>query len=130
MESGKAVFNQLVLNNWGEGSSYTYLLLPKGMAPEEIASRFPDFIEKHMGEGASEGVGIDLQKMTDIHLHSNLPGEIQANSDVRYIYISLAIALFILLLACINYMNLATARSIKRALEIGVRKTLGAPRSA
>ncbi len=130
METGKTVFNQLVLNNWGEGSSYTYLLLPEGMAPDQVASRFPDFIEKHMGEGASEGVGIDLQKMTDIHLHSNLPGEIQANSDIRYIYISSAIALFILLLACINYMNLATARSIKRALEIGVRKTLGAPRSA
>ncbi len=130
METGKSVFNQLVLNNWGEGSSYTYVLLPEGMQPDEIASRIPDFIEKHMGEGASEGVGIDLQKMTDIHLHSNLPGEIQANSDVRYIYISSAIALFILLLACINYMNLATARSIKRALEIGVRKTLGAPRSA
>lgn len=130
METGKSVFNQLVLNNWGEGSSYTYLLLPAGMSPDHLAARIPEFLEKNMGEGSSEGVGIELQKMTDIHLHSNLPGEIQANSDIRYIYISSAIALFIILLASINYMNLATARSIKRALEIGVRKTLGAPRMA
>lgn len=130
MESGKSVFNQLILNNWGEGSSYTYLLLPEQMTAEHLAARFPEFIEKNMGEGRSEGTGIELQKMTDIHLYSNLPGEIQANSDIRYIYISAAIALFIILLASINYMNLATARSIKRALEIGVRKTLGAPRAA
>lgn len=130
METGKTVFNQLVLNNWGEGSSYTYILLPEGTTAGHLAERIPAFLEKNMGEGSSEGVGIDLQKMTDIHLYSNLPGEIQANSDIRYIYISSAIALFIILLASINYMNLATARSIKRALEIGVRKTLGAPRAA
>lgn len=130
METGKSVFNQLVLNNWGEGSSYTYLLLPEGKTPEEIEARIPEFIEKNVGEGASERVGIALQKMTDIHLHSNLRGEIQANSDIRYIYISSAIALFILIIACINYMNLATARSVKRAMEIGVRKTLGAPRGS
>ncbi len=130
METGKSVFNQLVLNNWGEGSCYTYLLLPEGQTPDRIEARIPDFLEKNMGEGSSKGVGISLQKMTDIHLHSNLPGEIQANSDIRYIYISVAIALFIILIACINYMNLATARSVKRAMEIGVRKTLGAPRKS
>ena len=130
METGKSVFNQLVLNNWGEGSSYTYLLLAENQTPESVSERIPAFIEKHMGEGASERVGVDLQKMTDIHLHSNLRGEVQANSDIRYIYISVAIALFIILIACINYMNLATARSVKRAMEIGVRKTLGAPRRA
>ncbi len=128
METGKSVFNQLVLNNWGEGCCYNYILLPEGQTPESIEARFPDFIEKNMGEGSSKGVGVKLQKMTDIHLHSNLRGEIQANSDIRYIYISVAIALFIILIACINYMNLATARSVKRAMEIGVRKTLGAPR--
>lgn len=130
METGKSVFNQLVLNNWGEGCCYTYITLPEGQTPESIEERIPEFLEKNMGEGSSEGVGIKLQKMTDIHLHSNLRGEIQANSDIRYIYISVAIALFIILIACINYMNLATARSIKRAMEIGVRKTLGAPRTS
>ncbi len=130
MASAPRVFNQLVLNNWGEGSSYTYMLLEDAETVSSIESQIPDFIEKNLGEGASEGVGIELQKMTDIHLHSNLPGEIQANSDIKYIYISVSIALFIILLACINYMNLATARSIKRSLEIGVRKTMGAPRTA
>ena len=130
METGKTIFNKLVLNNWGEGSSYTYLLLPENLTASELESKFPAFLEKNMGEGSSERVGIALQKMTDIHLHSNLRGEVQANSDIRYIYISVAIALFIILIACINYMNLATARSIKRAMEIGVRKTLGAPRSS
>ena len=127
METGKQTFNQLVLNNWGEGSCYTYLLLPEHSSKESLELRFPAFIEKNMGEGRSADVGMALQKMTDIHLHSNLRGEIQPNSDVRYIYISLAIALFILLIGCINYMNLVTARSIKRVVEIGVRKTLGAP---
>ncbi len=130
METGKQTFNQLILNNWGEGSCYTYLLLPEEVNKETIEERFPAFIEKNIGEGRSADLGVALQKMTDIHLHSNLRGEIQPNSDVRYIYISLAIALFIILIACINYMNLVTARSVKRAMEIGVRKTLGAPRAS
>ena len=130
METGKSVFNQLILNNWGEGCCYNYVLLNEGQTPESMSDRFPEFLEKNMGEGASERVGMAMQKMTDIHLHSNLRGEIQANSDIRYIYISVAIALFIILIACINYMNLATARSVKRATEIGVRKTLGAPRQS
>ena len=128
MATGKQEFNQLVLNNWGEGSQYTYVLLPENISPEAIEARFPDFIEKNLGEGSSEGVTFSLQPLTDIHLHSNLRGEIRANSDIRYIYLSSAIALFIILIACINYMNLTTARSVNRAMEIGVRKTLGAPR--
>ena len=112
METGKSVFNQLVLNNWGEGSSYTYFLLPENAAINDIEAKIPAFIEKNMGEGSSERIGISIQKMTDIHLHSNFRGEIQANSDVRYIYISVLIALFIIIIACINYMNLATALSL------------------
>lgn len=130
METGKQVFNQLVLNNWGEISQYTYLLLPPQMDPAHIDSRFPVFIEKNMGEGRSEQVAMFLQPMLDIHLKSSMRGEIGQNGSIRNIYISSAIALFIILIACINYMNLATARSIKRAKEIGVRKTLGAGRYA
>lgn len=128
METGKQVFNQLVLNNWGEISQYTYLMLPEQMEPERINARFPDFLEKNLGEGASEQVGMFLQPMLDIHLKSSMRGEMGQNGNIRYIYISSAIALFIILIACINYMNLATARSVKRAMEIGVRKTLGAGR--
>ena len=130
METGKQVFNTLILNNWGELSQYTYLLLPEQVDPEQINARFPEFLEKNWGEGSSEGVGLSLQPLTSIHLHSNHAAEIEANSDIKYIYIASAIALFIILIACINYMNLATARSVKRAMEIGVRKTLGAPRGS
>lgn len=130
METGKQVFNNRVLNNWGELFSYTYVLLPKHVRPESIEERFPAFLEKNIGEGASERRSQYLQPLTDIHLHSQLYAEIQANSDIKYIYIASAIALFIILIACINYMNLATARSAKRAMEIGVRKTLGADRRA
>ena len=66
--------------------------------------------------------------MTSIHLHSNLDGELGANSDIAYIYIFSAVAFFLLLIACINFMNLATARSAGRAREVGIRKVLGAYR--
>ncbi len=129
MGTGESFYNQMILNNWGEGLGYTYLLLPKNMEAATLAAKLPDFVKKNLGEDRAKQVGIELQKMTDIHLRSNYRSEIQANSDIRYVYISAAIALFILLIASINYMNLATARSVKRALEIGVRKTLGAERS-
>ena len=129
MGTGESFYNQMILNNWGEGHGYTYLLLPENMEAATFAAKLPDFVKKNLGEDRAKQVGIELQKMTDIHLHSNLRSEIQANSDIRYVYISAAIAIFILLIASINYMNLATARSVKRALEIGVRKTLGAERA-
>ena len=69
-----------------------------------------------------------LQPLTDIHLHSDLEGEIEANGDIRYVYIFSAIALFVLLIACVNFMNLSTARSAGRAKEVGIRKTLGSVR--
>jgi putative ABC transport system permease protein len=71
-----------------------------------------------------------LQKLTDIHLHSDLTAELQPNGSIRYVWILSAIAAFILLIACINFMNLATARSAGRAKEVGVRKALGSGRSA
>jgi hypothetical protein len=70
-----------------------------------------------------------LQRMTDIHLTSHLDEEMEDNGDIKRVYIFSAIALFILLIACINYMNLSTARSALRAKEIGIRKTSGAQRS-
>ena len=80
METGKSVYNQQVLNNWGEGSTYTYLVLPKEKTEAGIEERFPAFIEKTIGEGSSESIGLDFQKMTDVVLHSNLTGQIKANS--------------------------------------------------
>jgi len=71
---------------------------------------------------------LELQKLTDIHLRSHLDDELESNGDIKQVYIFSAIALFILLIACINYMNLSTARSALRAKEIGIRKVIGAQR--
>ena len=107
---------------------YTYLLLPEGYSYLDLERKFPDFIRRHRGEKAVEAYTFSLQPLTSIHLHSHLGSEIEPNGDIRYVYIFSAIAFFILLIACINFMNLSTARSANRAKEVGVRKVLGADR--
>lgn len=108
---------------------YTYLLLPKDYSYLDLERKFPDFIRRHRGEKAVEAYTFYLQPLSRIHLHSHLGFEIEANSDIRYVYIFSAIAFLILLIACINFMNLSTARSANRAKEVGLRKVLGAERS-
>ncbi len=122
--------------NWGNNSFSTYLLLPKDYDPKKLETQFPAFIDRHMNrrmtpEGQaptnpSSFTKLFLNKMTDIHLHSHLDSEIEPNGDIKRVYIFGAIALLILLIACINYMNLSTARSATRAKEIGIRKVAGA----
>lgn len=120
--------------NWGNNSFFTYLLLPGHYDIKNMESRFPSFIDKHMagqeyvGKQASKYTKISLQKLTDIHLYSHTDYEAESNGDINRVYIFAAIALFILLIACINYMNLSTARSALRAKEIGIRKVVGAER--
>ena len=122
------LFNDRQLNSWGESTCYVYFLMPANMTKKDIESRFPAFVEKVRGAGSSEKIAYSLQPLLDIHLHSNLRFEMEPNSDIRYIYIFGAIAIFILLIAAFNYMNLSTARSIKRSREVGVRKANGARR--
>lgn len=118
--------------NWGNNSFFTYLLLPEDYAAKNMEARFPAFIDKHMdhndyrGKNPSQFTQLHLQKLTDIHLHSHTDYEAEPNGDIKRVYIFSAIALFILLIACINYMNLSTARSALRAKEIGIRKVIGA----
>ncbi|MEP6684497.1 MAG: ABC transporter permease [Parafilimonas sp.] len=117
--------------NWGNNSFFTYIKLPKNYNTASMESRFPAFLDKHMvGQyGAmkpSAQTKLDLQKLTDIHLYSHTDYEAEPNGDINRVYIFSAIALFILLIACINYMNLSTARSALRAKEIGIRKVVGA----
>jgi len=114
--------------NWGNNAFSTFLLLPEGYNPQRLADAFPDFQNKHMGENTSKYSVLHLMKLTDIHLHSHTDSEIEPTSDIRYVYFFAAIALFILVIACINYMNLTTARSAKRAKEVGMRKVVGAQR--
>jgi len=110
-------------------SCYTYLILPRDYPPSELEKKFPDFILRNRNEQAAKAWTFYLQPLTKIHLHSNLGYEIEPNGDIKYIYIFSGIGFFILLIACINFMNLATARSSNRAKEVGVRKVLGADRS-
>lgn len=119
--------------NFGSNNFGTYLLLENGVDPKALEAELPAFIDRHMQANAqgiptSKETKLYLWPLTDIQLHSNLHSEIEPNSSIEYVYIYGAIAIFILLIACINFMNLATARSAKRALEVGLRKVLGADR--
>lgn len=123
-----------LLHNWGNNAFFTYLLLPKDYPAKSIETQFPAFLDRRMGDNYGPGVKASkftklfLQRLTDIHLHSHLDEELEQNGDISRVYVFGAIALFILLIACINYMNLSTARSTLRAKEIGIRKVSGAGR--
>ncbi|HSJ66258.1 MAG TPA: ABC transporter permease, partial [Anditalea sp.] len=111
-----------MMQNFGNNSFATYILLADGADPDVLGAELPAFIDRHMnaerdGAPASKNTKINLWPLTDVHLHSNLDSEIEPNSNIEYVYIYTAIAFFILLIACINFMNLATARSAKRAME-------------
>ncbi len=125
-----AIFGEEGLRtNWGNNSFFTYLHLPDNYDAKKLEAQFPAFLERHSGQDVSKWSSLHLKKLTDIHLNSQTDLEAEENGDIKRVYIFSAIALFILLIACINYMNLSTARSILRAREIGVRKTIGASRS-
>ncbi|HEY6899944.1 MAG TPA: ABC transporter permease [Puia sp.] len=129
-------------NEWMSNNFNTYVLLRKGADGHRLEGKFGGMIVKYIGpllksavnlsledffKGGSY-VGFSLTPLTAIHLHSNKTGEFEANGNIQYVYIFSAIALFILLIACVNFMNLSTARSANRAREVGVRKVLGSLR--
>jgi putative ABC transport system permease protein len=121
--------------NWGNNSFLTYAVLEKGADYKKLEADFPRFIDKYYhfpqepaGFKGSKFTDLYLTPLTDIHLRSHLDYEAEENGDIKRVYIFSVIALFILFIACINYMNLSTARSVLRAKEIGIRKTVGAER--
>lgn len=118
-------------SQWNNHFFYTYVLLNDASAAAYINQELPDFAGRHFGEEAqSKGFtpSFELQPMGDIHLRSQLAVEPEAGGDIRYVYLFSAVAFFVLLIACINFINLTTARASKRAKEVGVRKVLGASR--
>jgi len=128
--------------SWMTSGYYTYLLLPKGYDPKKLQAKLPGMVERYIGPQLQKGMGVSLtqlrasgneigftlQPLTDIHLHSDLTGDLSAPGDIRYVYILGAVAVFMLLIACINFMNLSTAGATKRAKEVGIRKVLGSLR--
>ncbi len=119
------------MERWIGFPNYSYLLLSENSDYREFEKKLPAFIDKYMSENL-KSIGADLkfflQPLTRIHLHSHLEREISANGDMKYVYIFSSIAFLILLIACINFMNLSTARSATRAIEVGIKKVIGVKR--
>ncbi len=128
---------------WGQFLSHnfhTYLLLKKGTDYKEFEKKFTEYVDKYCLPEAKQFMQIksmeefkksgnkleyNLTPLTKIHLYSTLQYEFLPGGNIQYVYIFSAVALFILLIACINFMNLTTARSANRAKEVGIRKVLG-----
>lgn len=106
---------------------YTYLLLQAGASPQVVAAKISTVLQQNMGEDAARFTPF-LQPLTEIHLHSRLFRELSGNSEMAQIYIFSSVALFVLIIAAINFINLTTAQAARRTKEVGVRKVLGSQR--
>jgi putative ABC transport system permease protein len=122
------------ITNWATTNIFlTYIRLKKGTDPVVFEQKLTPFLRRHgSSDIAAAGAErmLSMQPVKDIHLYSSLPYDVSVNSSVTYLYILGAIAVFILVIACVNFMNLATARSQKRAKEVGIRKVMGALRGS
>lgn len=116
-------------NHVGWDSQFIYARLAPGVNPAVLEATFPEFVDKNLTFFKSDVFKIFLQPLTTIHLESNIGREFEANGSMTRIYTFSVIAVFVLIIACVNYMNLTTARSLRRAKEVGMRKVLGAKRS-
>ncbi len=124
---------------WMSSNFYTYLLLNEGADYKKLEAKLPQVVEKYIGPELYAKMGVTfsdfkkkgndlsfhLQPLTDIHLRSDFSNDLSQPGDIRYVYIFGAIALFMMLIACINFMNLSTAGASKRSREVGIRKVLG-----
>lgn len=115
-------------NSWGNFGFYTYVLLKPNTEAASFNKKLLPLYDKYMAEIFKQfniKIRMDVQPITQIHLYSDTSNEPEELGSMSYIYIFAAVALFMLLIACINYMNLTTARSARRAKEIGIRKVTG-----
>jgi putative ABC transport system permease protein len=118
-------------DQWGISNYWTYILVSDNFSPDEFEEKMPQFVQRYRGQESWSvyRTSYPLQPLSRIHLHSHLRGEIGTNSSMGTLYIFSAIAVFILLIACLNYINLSTARYANRTKEVGLRKVIGATRS-
>jgi putative ABC transport system permease protein len=115
-----------ITKHW-DSPTWTYVLLGEGVSPQDIDRLLPEFTEKHVDKRSFSSATHELLPLRDVYFHSPGPA-IGKMGNIQYLFIFTIIAVFILLIACINFMNLATARSGSRAKEIGMRKVVGAQR--
>jgi putative ABC transport system permease protein len=129
----------IVHETWSNIGIYTYLELQPNADPKKLEKKFPQLVARYVVPEVQHDMGISvaeaeksvntfifsLQPLTKIHLYSHTKYELETNGDIQYVTIFFVLAIFILLLACVNFTNLSTARAIKRAKEVGIRKVLG-----
>ncbi|HEU5167774.1 MAG TPA: ABC transporter permease, partial [Chitinophagaceae bacterium] len=127
--NAKFLFSPRTMKAWFNVNPETYVLLQKDADANKLAKKFPSMVKRNLGEDYKEGGYIvSLQPITKIHLDTSLPAGIAPVSNPKYSYILLSIAILILLVACVNFITLSVGRSATRAMEVGVRKVLGAER--
>ncbi|PWT97424.1 MAG: cell division protein FtsX [Bacteroidetes bacterium] len=132
----------LKTSTWSNIGFFTYLQLDKNANVKALQAKFPQLVEKFVVPEVQHDMGVSLAEarksiagfvfslvpLKSIHLHSNTKYELEPNGDIQYVYIFSVLAGFILLLACVNFTNLSTARAVKRAREVGIRKVVGSVR--
>lgn len=126
MSSLRSAFGGQLPKTWVWNPCWTYMVLADNVNPEDLESKFHSFVQKYFYDAEKDNITMYLQPMLDIHLKSKLDYEITSNNNITSIYILSAIAIFLLVIAIINYMNMATATSASRAKEIGIKKVSGA----
>ena len=118
---------------WASGAVYTYVALREGADAAQVETLLATHLRTHVPRGKRRWPGnappFPLQALTDIHLRSHFHLELGPNGDMMHVYAFSLVAIFILLLACINFVNLSTARSANRAREVGIRKVVGSYRT-
>ncbi len=130
---------RIIHHTWSNLGFYTYLQLNKNVNPKKLEVKFRQIVAEHIVPEVQHDMGVSLaeaqnavntfvfslQPLTNIHLYSHTQFDLEPDGDIQYVYIFSALALFILLLACVNFTNLSTASAVKRSREVGIRKTIG-----
>jgi putative ABC transport system permease protein len=127
-ENEKSLFSPRMLTSWFNVFTETYILLKEGARAADVEKGFPAMMKQQLGKDYSGNVVQHLQPLTAIHLDTQVGGVYQPSNDPKYSYIIASIGVLILLVACINFITLSVGRSTTRAIEVGVRKALGAER--
>ncbi|MEQ8476872.1 FtsX-like permease family protein [Fulvivirga sp.] len=126
MGTSREFYPESIFESWGWDSQYTYIRLPRALSGDDFNQQLADFSDRLFKDYNIKFFAYPIEK---IHLHSNINSEIEANSNIIYVYIFSVVGIILVLLASVNYMNMSTARAMNRSKEISIRKSVGAARS-